>query len=223
MNMQYWCQCHCLGSVFVPHPEVSGVGGRARLFARLLVGHWRLKWRCLHCAKPTNDTLVTVPTDTEGQKMSRAINVEAAVWITQLSKRTLWRRLSEGQITRQANDDEGRAMLTFEDLAPMLCIPVAPQDHDLIIEAAAGDAEAQNDLALLFLDADKPDIGLHWLALAADQGHSDAMHNLSKFYIQGSGTPKNDSLGLMWLGKAAALGHVIAAEQVTALTRIRKV
>jgi TPR repeat protein len=114
-------------------------------------------------------------------------------------------------------------MLTFEDLVPMLCILVAPQDHDLIIEAAAGDAEAQNDLALLFLDADKPDIGLHWLALAADQGHSDAMHNLSKFYIQGSGTPKNDSLGLMWLGKAAALGHVIAAEQVTALTRIRKV
>ena len=154
--------------------------------------------------------------------MSRAINVEAAVWITQLSKRTLWRRLAEGQITRQENDGEGRTMLTFEDLVPMLCIPVAPQDHDLIIEAAAGDAEAQNDLALLFLDADKSDIGLHWLTLAADQGHPDAMHNLSKLYIQGSGTPKNDSLGLMWLGKAAALGHIIAGEQVAALTRCRK-
>ena len=113
-------------------------------------------------------------------------------------------------------------MLTFEDLVPMLCIPVAPQDHDLIIEAAANDAEAQNDLALLFLEADRPDIGLHWLTLAAGQGHSDAMHNLSKLCIQGSGTPKNDSLGLMWLGRAAALGHVIAGEQVTALTRFRK-
>ena len=154
--------------------------------------------------------------------MSRAINVEAAVWITQLSKRTLWRRLSDGQITRQDNDDEGRAMLTFEDLVPMLCIPVAPQDHDLIIEAAAGDAEAQNDLALLFLDGDRPDLGLHWLALAADQGHPDAMHHLSKLYIGGSGIPKNDSLGLMWLGKAAALGHVIAGQQITALTRFRK-
>ena len=154
--------------------------------------------------------------------MSRAINLEAAVWITQLSKRTLWRRLAEGQITRQENDGESRTMLTFEDLVPMLCILVAPQDHDLIIEAAAGDAEAQNDLALLFLDADKSDIGLHWLTLAADQGHPDAMHNLSKLYIQGSGTPKNDSLGLMWLGKAAALGHIIAGEQVAALTRCRK-
>jgi len=154
--------------------------------------------------------------------MSRAINLEAAVWVTQLSKRTLWRRLSEGQISRQENDDEGRTMLTFEDLVPMLCMPVAPQDHDLIIEAAAGDAEAQTDLALLFLEADKPDLGLSWLTLAADQGHSDAMHHLSKLYIQGSGIPKNDSLGLMWLAKAASLGHMIAGEQITALTRLGK-
>lgn len=154
--------------------------------------------------------------------MSRAINLEAAVWITQLSKRTLWRRLSEGQLTRQANDDEGRTMLTFEDLVPMLCIPVTPQDHDLIIQAAAGDAEAQTDLALLFLETDKPDVGLSWLTLAADQGHPDAMHHLSKLYIQGSGLPKDDSLGLMWLAKAASLGHRIAGEQITALTRLRK-
>jgi len=155
--------------------------------------------------------------------MSKAINVEAAVWVTQLSKRTLWRRLSEGQITRQANDDEGRTMLTFEDLVPMLCIPVVPQDHELIIQAAAGDAEAQTDLALLFLDADKLDIGMHWLTLAADQGNPDAMHHLSKLYIQGSGIPKNDSLGLMWLAKAASLGHMIAGEQITALSRLGKV
>jgi len=113
-------------------------------------------------------------------------------------------------------------MITFEDIVPMLCIPVAPQDYDLIVEAAAGDAEAQNNVALLFLDADKPDLGLHWLTLAADQGHPDAMHHLSKLYIQGSGTPKNDSLGLMWLAKAASLGHMIAGEQITALTRLRK-
>jgi len=153
--------------------------------------------------------------------MSRAINLDAAVLVTQLSKRTLWRRLSEGQITRQDNDDEGRAMLTFEDIVPMLYIPVAQEDYDLVVEAAAGDAEAQNNVALLFLDADKPDLGLHWLTLAADQGHPDAMHHLSKLYIQGSGTPKNDSLGLMWLAKAAALGHVIAGEQVTGLTRFK--
>lgn len=154
--------------------------------------------------------------------MSRAINLEAAASVTQLSKRTLWRRLSEGRITRQANDAEGRTMFTFEDLVPMLCVPVGQDDQDLIVEAAAGNAEAQTDLALLFLDAGKPEIGLHWLTLAADQGHTDAMHHLSKLYIQGSGIPKNDSLGLMWLAKAASLGHLIANEQITALSRLRK-
>jgi TPR repeat protein len=154
--------------------------------------------------------------------MSRAINLEAAASITQLSKRTLWRRLSEGQITRQENDDEGRTMLAFEGLVPMLCIQMSQEDYELVIEAAAGDAEAQTDLALLFLDAEKSDIGRHWLTLAADQGHPDAMHHLSKLYIQGNGLPKDDSLGLMWLAKAASLGHLIAGEQITALTRLRK-
>jgi len=163
-----------------------------------------------------------VPTDTEGHVMSRAINLEAAVWITQLSKRTLWRRLAEGLITRQEHDDEGRTMLAFEGLVPMLCIPMTQEDHELVIEAAAGNAGAQTDVALLFLDAEKPDVGLHWLTLAADQGHSDAMHHLSKLYIQGSGLPKDDSLGLMWLAKAASLGHTIAGEQITALTRLGK-
>lgn len=154
--------------------------------------------------------------------MNKAINLEAAAWVTQLSKRTLWRRLAEGLITRQANDSEGRTMLTFGDLVPMLCIPMTQEEHELVIEAAAGDAEAQTDLALLFLDAEKPDIGRHWLTLAADQGHPDAMHHLSKLYIQGCGLPKDDSLGLMWLAKAASLGHAIASEQITALTRLGK-
>lgn len=155
--------------------------------------------------------------------MSRAINLEAAASVTQLSKRTLWRRLSEGQITRQANDEDGRTMFTFEDLIPMLCVPMTQEDHELVVKAAAGDAEAQTDLALLFLDADKPGIGQHWLTLAADQGHPDAMHNLSKLYIKGTGPEKNDSLGLMWLARAASLGHVIAGEQIAALTRVGRV
>jgi hypothetical protein len=39
MNLQDWCQRHCLGSVSVSHPDMSGVEGLARLFARLLVEH----------------------------------------------------------------------------------------------------------------------------------------------------------------------------------------
>ena len=113
-------------------------------------------------------------------------------------------------------------MLTFERIVPMLCVSVAPEDYELLIEAAAGDADAQNDLALLFLDADKPEIGLHFLNMAADQGNPDAMHNLSKLHIKGIGTQKDESTGLMWLAKAASFGHVIASQQITALTQARK-
>lgn len=149
--------------------------------------------------------------------MNKAISLDTAIIVTGVSKRTLWRRLAEGQITRQDNDIRGRAMLSLEDLAPMLCVPVEPEDYKLLTEADAGDADAQNDLAQLFLDADRPDIALHWLQLAVDQEHPDAMHNLATLYIKGHGLPQDETLGLMWLAKAASCGHVIAKQQVAAL------
>lgn len=152
--------------------------------------------------------------------MSKAISLDAAVIVTGISKRTLWRRLTEGRIARHANDGRGRAMLALEDIASMFCVPVNPEDYELFTDADAGNAEAQNDLAQLFLEADRPDIALHWLQLAADQEHPDAMQNLAKLYIKGIGLPKNESLGLMWLAKAASFGHTIASQQLMTLKRI---
>lgn len=152
-----------------------------------------------------------------GQTMSKAISLDAAIIVTGVSKRTLWRRVTDGQITRQDNDARGRAMLTLAKLAPMLCVPVEPDDYELLAEADAGDACAQNDLAQLFLDADRPDIAIHWLRLAVDQEHADAMHNLAKLHIKGIGLPKDKIIGLMWLAKAASCGHLIAAQQIAGL------
>jgi len=152
----------------------------------------------------------------------RAISLDTAIIVTDSSKRTLWRRLSEGKIARQENDGRSRAMLVFKDLLPMLCISIAPEDHELFINADAGDAEAQNDLALLFLDSDRPDIALHWLQLAVIQEHADAMHNLGNLYVKGIGVPKQENLALMWLAKAASFGHVIAEQQMAALIRTGK-
>lgn len=154
--------------------------------------------------------------------MYRAISLDTVIVVTDTSKRTLWRRLSEGKMARQENDERGRAMLDFEDILPMLCISIEPEDHELFISADAGDAEAQNELALLFLGSNRPDIALHWLRLAANQEHADAMHNLGGLYIKGIGVLKKDNLGLMWLAKAAAFGHVIAEQQLAALKRGRK-
>jgi TPR repeat protein len=154
--------------------------------------------------------------------VNTAISLDTAIIVTDTSKRTLWRRLSEGIIAREEDDERGRAMLVFADVVPVLCISIVLEDHELFINADAGDADAQNDLALLFLESDRPDVALHWLQLAAAQDHADAMHNLGKLYIKGIGIPKNDNLGLMWLAKAAAFGHVIAEQQLTALKGVWK-
>jgi len=95
-----------------------------------------------------------------------AISLDSAIIVTEISKRTLWRRLTDGQITRVGNDERGRAMLAFDDLVPLLCIAVAPEDYELFMAADAGNAHAHNDLAQLFLEAGKPEIALFWLQSA---------------------------------------------------------
>ncbi|MEH6389656.1 MAG: tetratricopeptide repeat protein [Pseudomonas profundi] len=146
-----------------------------------------------------------------------AISLDSAIIVTEISKRTLWRRLTEGQITRLANDDRGRAMLAFDNIVPLICVPVVLEDHELFINADAGDADAQNDLAQLFLEVGKPGIAVYWLQAAVDQEHPDAMHNLAQIFIKGTGVLQDDNTGLMWLAKAAAHGHVIAKRQMAHL------
>ena len=149
--------------------------------------------------------------------MNLAISLDTAALITDVRKRTLWRRLDDGQISRQENDSRGRAMLTLADLVPMLCVPIEPEDYELLADADAGNADAQNDLAQLFLDANRSDIATHWIQLAVDKEHPDAIHNLAMLYIKGIGVGRDRTKGLMWLAKAATLGHPIAKQQIATL------
>lgn len=146
-----------------------------------------------------------------------AISLDTAILITGISKRTLWRRVTEGQITRLDTDERGRAMIAFDEIAPLITLPIEPADYELLIDADDGDPDAQNDLAQLFFDIDLLEIGLYWLKQAVDQEHPDAMHNLAKLYIKGQGVEKDQNTGLMWLAKAAAHGHAIAQQQMAAL------
>jgi len=145
------------------------------------------------------------------------ISINTAIILTGISKRTFWRRLADGQIARQGNDERGRTMLSLDDLVSLLLVPIDPEDYELLIDADAGDADAQNDLAQLFLDAERSDIALHLFKLAVEQDHADAMHNLARLHIKGIGVPKDETIGLMWLAKAATLGHQLAQAQVAAL------
>ena len=153
--------------------------------------------------------------------MSRAISLDSVTMVTDVSRRTLWRRLSEGKISRQANDERGRAMLTLDDITAMLSIPMEAEDYELLTQADQGNSDAQNDLAQLFLEFDRPDVALQWLQLAINQQHPDAIHNMSTLYLKGLGVAKDESKALMWLSKAAAHGHIIAKAQLTALVGVK--
>lgn len=147
----------------------------------------------------------------------QGISVESAIAITELSRRTWWRRISEGKVARVADDARGRAMLHWPDVVPHICIALNPDDLARTLRADAGEADAQNDMGQLFLSADKPKAALYWLGLAAEQGNADAMQWLGHCYTHGKGLPKDNNLGLMWIAKAAAHGHVIAQAQMDGL------
>lgn len=88
---------------------------------------------------------------------------------------------------------------------------------DLIQQADAGDATAQNEIGQMFAVAGKPVAALYWLKASAEQNHPDAMHNLGSCYIAGNSVPKDENLGIMWIAKAASYGHVIALTQMKSL------
>lgn len=146
-----------------------------------------------------------------------AISVDATIAITELSRRTWWRWISQGTVNRVLDDERGRAMLSWAEVASHICIPMEPEDLAFIPRADAGEADAQNDIGQLFSIAGKHESAIYWLRLAVRQDHPDAMQWLGSCYLRGAGVPKDENLGLMWIAKAASRKHTIAQAQINAL------
>lgn len=149
----------------------------------------------------------------------QTISIASAITLTEWSESTFRRRIAEGALKREFEAGPGgRAMVRFDVIQPHICIPLEEEDISLIGEADIGKAEAQNDLALLFLENAKPRAAIYWLELAAKQEYTDAMHWLGRCYIDGNGVAQDNNLGLMWLAKAASQGHVISQSLMNAIT-----
>lgn len=74
------------------------------------------------------------------------ITLKTAASLTGLSKRTLWRRLADGQLRAQGGADQGdHARVLIDDVLAISRLKLAPEDCALIAEADAGQAEAQCD------------------------------------------------------------------------------
>ena len=143
------------------------------------------------------------------------ITLPAAITLTEWSERTFWRKFADGSLARETVN--GKAMISFELINPHLCLALSPDDLAILASAVAGDAEAQNEMALIFLANKKPKNAIYWLEQAAKQGCADAMSLLSQCYMKGSGVPQDENTGMIWLAKAATQGHLISQCQMQGL------
>ena len=113
--------------------------------------------------------------------------------------------------------DRNKSMICLDSLKNDIGIPLDPDDIELVKSADAGDPQAQNDLALLFLEHNKPQSAIYWLELTAKQDFADAMHLLGSCYLKGNGLAKDNNFALIWIAKAASLGHPIAIAQIKSI------
>lgn len=142
------------------------------------------------------------------------ISLAAAITLTEWSERTFWRRFADGSVKKEVEGGNGKSMVHLDSIKPYIAMPLDADDFALLKMADRGDAAAQNDLALIFLANGKPRGAIAWLELAARQDHADAMHWLARCYLEGNGVVRDDNLGMMWLSRAAAHGHLISENQL---------
>ena len=94
------------------------------------------------------------------------VSLQAATTLTEWSERTIRRRLADGSLKCAAdNEAHYKTMICFDSIKHDICIVLDPDDIELIERADSGDATAQNDLALLFLEKNKLKalfIGWNW-------------------------------------------------------------
>jgi hypothetical protein len=146
------------------------------------------------------------------------VSLQTATTLTGWSVRTIRRRITDGTLQCAANTAAYcKTMISFDSIKDNVCMPLDQEDIELIKSADAGDAQAQNDLGLLFLENNKLKSAVYWLELAAKQNVADAMQLLGCCYLEGNGLPKDHNLGIMWIAKAASVGHSIALAQIKSL------
>ena len=89
------------------------------------------------------------------------------------------------------------------------------QDEDKAVEwyrkgAQQGDADAQNNLAVMYENARDYPEAVKWYRKLAEQGHAPAQARLGYLYGTGRGLARDHIEALRWFRKAAEHGHAVA-------------
>ena len=146
------------------------------------------------------------------------ITLKTAIHLTGLSRRTLWRRIAVGAFFKTNKDEPlGRTQIPLEALAKDTGLSLTTADMEIIQRADEGDTHAKGEVGLMLLEAGQPERAVYWLELAAQAEEADAMHWLGRCHVAGEGVEADETLGLSWITRAAAKGHVISQRQVAVL------
>ncbi len=146
--------------------------------------------------------------------MTHYISIKTYANLAALSERTIRRYIATKEIHFLVDTAKNKTLIAANELIKNAPIPISADDIMVIVDADNGDAEAQNNLAILFLEQAKPSIALYWLHLAVKQDNPDAMHLLGQCYQSGEGVIKDKNQAMTWISKAATLGHKIALKQM---------
>lgn len=139
------------------------------------------------------------------------VTLSSAILITGLSKRTLWRRISDGSLRASGGEPGERTRVDLDDVLALSSLQLNDDERALIVAADAGKAEAECDLGLLLLvGGGRSSNGVAWLDKAARQFYPEAMYWLGRCLIAGRGVEEDVAAGVGWIEKAADHGHVIA-------------
>ena len=80
----------------------------------------------------------------------------------------------------------------------------------LVKLAETGDASAQNELGVLYYEAQNYTKAREWFDKAVELGHAGAQVNLGTLYFRGEGAPQSNQMALFWFERAAKQEDALA-------------
>jgi uncharacterized protein len=103
---------------------------------------------------------------------AQALTLNAAITLTAMRRRTLWRRVTHGSIAMIDHppvSSKGRTMLALCDVVSAAALELDEEEIALVIRADEGDAQAQADAGAMFFNKAQYESALFWLEKAVVQ------------------------------------------------------
>lgn len=159
----------------------------------------------------------------ENMEEELLVTLNTAEALGGISRRTLWRRISDGSVRTAPNSAGNQTRVVLADVLkaagaalPMACYP-------WLKAADAGEADAQCEVALTFLEGGEVKRALYWLRKAADQSCAEALYWRGRLRLGGQDGGKApdeegmisdvpaDREGELWIWQASLKKHAAAA------------